>query len=41
MIFIVLFVGNKGVVGILFYFKGILFCFVNCYLILGDERNER
>lgn len=37
----VLFVGNKGAVGISFYFKGTSFCFVNCHLTSGDERNER
>eukprot|EP00105_Crassostrea_gigas_P035660 XP_019919808.1 PREDICTED: phosphatidylinositol 3,4,5-trisphosphate 5-phosphatase 2 isoform X4 [Crassostrea gigas] len=33
--------GNKGAVGISFYFKGTSFCFVNCHLTSGDERNER
>lgn len=38
---LLLFVGNKGAVGISFYFKGTSFCFVNCHLTSGDERNER
>ncbi|XP_062578333.1 phosphatidylinositol 3,4,5-trisphosphate 5-phosphatase 1-like isoform X3 [Saccostrea cucullata] len=33
--------GNKGAVAISFYFKGTSFCFVNCHLTSGDERNER
>ncbi|XP_061183284.1 phosphatidylinositol 3,4,5-trisphosphate 5-phosphatase 2-like isoform X5 [Saccostrea echinata] len=33
--------GNKGAVGISFYFKGTSFCFINCHLTSGDERNER
>lgn len=30
--------GNKGVVGVFFMFNGILFGFVNCYFILGNEK---
>ena len=33
--------GNKGAVGISFYFKGTSFCFINSHLTSGNERNER
>ncbi|VDI78288.1 phosphatidylinositol-3,4,5-trisphosphate 5-phosphatase 2 [Mytilus galloprovincialis] len=33
--------GNKGAVGISFYFRGTSFCFINSHLTSGDERNER
>jgi hypothetical protein len=35
------FSGNKGAVGISFYFRGTSFCFINSHLTSGNERNER
>ncbi|XP_023930174.1 phosphatidylinositol 3,4,5-trisphosphate 5-phosphatase 1 [Lingula anatina] len=33
--------GNKGAVGVSFYFGGTSFCFINCHLTSGHEKNHR
>ena len=39
--FLLKFLGNKGAVAVSFHFNGSSFCFVNCHLTSGHERNNR